>query len=330
MRMFHYQAFGGHLASDFAMPDFEPSLSARADWLVREESAPVATPGRLLGTFDTSLGDQLRLSETPHGVRFESDTVGVWEIEQNSRISYAPPPSAPSELLRSMLLGPVFYLILERTGTLCLHGSAVAWDDCGIAFVAPKLHGKSTLALALATAGARLVSDDLVVVNSDSTPQMRPGTRGLRLFRDSIAMLGARRWSRSGHNAAKSTLRPPSDAVGPSVWPLTTVYVLDPILTNDVERIALRGATAAVALAQRMKLPDTLIGPDAVASRLRRIVRLASNVAVYRLRFAHRWEAIIDVVRALHSWHSIPLSEPDWARTPLIRPSAVKLAQPST
>jgi len=71
----------------------------------------------------------------------------------------------------SYLLGPVFGLLLRLRGVTCLHASAVAIDDWGIAFVGSEGAGKSTTAAAFARCGYAVLSDDIVALqNAPGTP----------------------------------------------------------------------------------------------------------------------------------------------------------------
>jgi len=54
-------------------------------------------------------------------------------------------------------------------GRLVLHASAVSWDDGAIAFAGPSGGGKTTIAAMLCRTGARLVTDDVLVLDA------RPG-----------------------------------------------------------------------------------------------------------------------------------------------------------
>lgn len=72
-----------------------------------------------------------------------------------------------------------------------LHGSAVAWGECGILLLGSSGAGKSDLALRLIDAGAMLVADDLVLLAAGdgrlvARPHAAPGLielRGQGIFR---------------------------------------------------------------------------------------------------------------------------------------------------
>lgn len=71
------------------------------------------------------------------------------------------------EDVATYLLGPVLGLLLRLRGVICLHASAVAWDDCAIAFVGSEGAGKSTTAAALAGRSRPVISDDIVALSEE-------------------------------------------------------------------------------------------------------------------------------------------------------------------
>jgi len=91
-----------------------------------------------------------------------------------------------------LLTATVFSCVLTQRGLTCLHASVVAIEDRAIALVGAKGAGKSTLALALARRGGRLVSDDVAAVSMhDGICRVAVGRAALRMRPDSAARLGA-------------------------------------------------------------------------------------------------------------------------------------------
>jgi hypothetical protein len=142
-----------------------------------------------------------------------------------------------------LLISSVFSCVLSQRGLTCLHASVVAIDDRAVALVGAKGAGKSTLALALARRGGRLISDDVAALSvHDGTCWVATGRPALRMRPDSAASLGA------GFTALRPVwaTAPPSldkryyEATGsvrgssPTRLPLAGVFVLAP-----------RGGTAA-------------------------------------------------------------------------------------
>ena len=91
-----------------------------------------------------------------------------------------------------LLTATVFSCVLSQRGLTCLHASVVAIEDRAIALIGAKGAGKSTLALALARRGGRLVSDDVAAVSlHDELAWVAVGRAALRMRPDSAATLGA-------------------------------------------------------------------------------------------------------------------------------------------
>jgi hypothetical protein len=91
-----------------------------------------------------------------------------------------------------LLIAGVFSCVLSQRGLTCLHASVVAIEDRVIALVGAKGAGKSTLALAIARLGGRLVSDDVAAVSfHDEICWVAVGRAALRMRPDSAASLGA-------------------------------------------------------------------------------------------------------------------------------------------
>ena len=70
-------------------------------------------------------------------------------------ITWHRPPEVALDAAVADLTSRVLALALHAGGVFTLHASAVSIDGGGIAFLAPKHHGKSTLCSALVLAGAR-------------------------------------------------------------------------------------------------------------------------------------------------------------------------------
>ncbi len=85
-------------------------------------------------------------------------------------IDIVPSSESDQDAIRLFISGAAIGVLLHQRGYLVLHGSAVAFDDRGAAaFLGPKGSGKSTTAVALQSAGHRLISEELLVLQPDST-----------------------------------------------------------------------------------------------------------------------------------------------------------------
>jgi hypothetical protein len=90
----------------------------------------------------------------------------------------------------SYLVGPVLGLLLRLRGKICLHASAVAFNDKSIVFVGRAGAGKSTTAAAFARKGFAVLSDDIVaLVDKENIFHVVPAYPRLSLWPDSVKLL---------------------------------------------------------------------------------------------------------------------------------------------
>lgn len=88
------------------------------------------------------------------------------------------------------LFGPVIGFVLRLRGTVCLHASAVAFEDRAIALVGSPGAGKSTTAAAFACSGFPVLSDDIVALShEDGQWLVQPGYPRVNLWPDSARTL---------------------------------------------------------------------------------------------------------------------------------------------
>jgi hypothetical protein len=197
--MDRYSVFGGCLQSAVPFPELRPLHDGTPDWtLQRIHAAAGEVAAELLGEDRADVDVGVRLFRIAEGFRLAYDDTGSFDVlDMGARILWHPGPIVRAEAVRLDILGRVLPVALHASGALCLHGSAVAVEGNGIAFLAPKLHGKSTLAQAMVAAGARMASDDVVPVYGGAPARMAPGVPSARLWSDSLGQLGIRSPARS-------------------------------------------------------------------------------------------------------------------------------------
>jgi hypothetical protein len=302
-----YSVYGGSLDSEIPFATLPPGSGAPRWQLRRASGAPLATELLLLGEDEVDAATRVRLFRHSAGFRLEYDDSGTFDVDVGgTRIDWFPGSNAVPEAVQLDVLGRVLPTAMHASGALCLHGSAVELGDGAVAFLAPKRHGKSTLARALTRAGARVVTDDVVAIELDPEPRMRPGVPQLRLLRDSARHLGASTDALAGPGS-KVVVRPDeADRTARSALPLAALYLLQPIRTSlaveSAERIPLAGVAAAMALLPQVRLAP-LLGKSEASVLLDRSVRLAAGVPVYTLRVARDFARLDEVVSRLLAWH---------------------------
>jgi hypothetical protein len=304
-----YRAFGAVLESDLEFPELVAADIADAPrWVVRiAETAPPRLDCSALG--ERQIGpESYSLSRTAAGFRLEYSHAGVFDLSRDGgTIVWYRRADAIEELVRSIVLGPVLALSLELSGLLCLHGSAVAIGDEAIVFLAPKRHGKSTLATALTAAGARLIGDDLVAVEPGPPAMVKPGVPSVRLWEDAVGALPVEDMCDTVVRGVKTTASGFAErAFIEGELRLAAVYLLEPVAPHDdfcCARTRLPAAAAAIGLAHQTKLADALIGMAAAGTQLANAARLATAVPVWTFSTARDLARLPMIVAQLMAWH---------------------------
>lgn len=306
--MHRYSVFGGCLLSAIPFPELRLLRGRMPDWTLRRaELSLTSRRVDLLGEDRVDVNVRVRLFRTADGFRLDYDDTGTFDVlDGGARILWYAGNDVRPEAVRLDVLGRVLPVALHASGALCLHGSAVAIQGRGIAFLAPKLHGKSTLAQALVAAGARMASDDVVPVYAGHPPRMAPGVPSARLWSDALEHLGARMPSAIAADEKHTLDLPPNERLMLEPLPLAAVYLLKPTelpaAESPAHRTQLPPLQAALALLREAKL-GALLGQSEAGVLLDRVVALAGTVPVYTLELARGWEQLPFVVAQLLAWH---------------------------
>lgn len=303
-----YTIFGGCLRADMNFPELPETSGEAPHWTVRRVDTPaILTNAQLLGEEPLGQGVFVRSFKWPGGWRVAFDDTGIFDLSPDGRaITWWPGPSSSVDIARIDVVGRVLAMAMHAAGMICLHGSGVAIGSHGVAFVAPKFHGKSTLALAIAKAGGRLTNDDNVPIETGQPPVMRPGAPRVRLWGDSIDRLGGEALMPSRGSDDKFNLGYlPEDCVMRDALPLAAIYVLTPVPAHDgaaVTRTPLAPVPSAMSLVRHAKL-GPLLGKSESAIVLDRAITLASIAPVYELHVVRDFDRIHEVVAQLMEWH---------------------------
>jgi hypothetical protein len=185
----------------------------------------------------------------------------------------------------------------------------VATASGGIAFLAPKYHGKSTLALALSRAGAKLLTDDILPVEPSPPIRAIPGVHQVKLWNDSASHFGVDRETETPRPGSKHLLHDFDDSmISNDRVPLAAVYLLAPVMVEEgaappaVSRVRLHPVPSALALVRHSIMGSLLTGSDAQRVFDRASI-VAESVPVYQLTVAAGMERIGDTVDQLLAWH---------------------------
>jgi len=304
--MISYDAFGIRLDSDTELPELDRTAHGSAPvWRFEQRAGePETSPGSLVGTDVVYDGIMVSAYSAPGLIRLVYDDTGTFEVRQHDRsIVCYPGRTATPDAIRADLLGRVIAFVALAGGGLALHASAVCIDGRAVALLGPKGAGKSTMALALVQRGARLITDDTLVLRFDEhgNAWASPGVQRLRLWDDSAHALGAAGEPRAG---AKPTLallphqRQFEDA------PLDACYVLYPAPDSKtaLRRDRLSPVHAAMACVSFSKLGSLAGGAEAITV-LDRSTLLSRSVPFHAAGVPRDLSRLQETAEALLAWH---------------------------
>lgn len=308
--MTRYAAYGTCIDSELAFDALRESACRDPKWHIRiARTLEPALDPVVLGEEVIYGSVRARLIVHRHGHRITVDDTGTFDLSLDGRvITWEERPSAWPDFVQAHCLGRVIATSLFLQGWLPLHGSAVEAATGAVAFLAPKGFGKSTLALALTAAGARLLTDDMLPVEiDDPAPRAWPGVHSVRVRADSLDELGIDHPSgvtREG-KLVVGELPPARLAVGPV--PLAAIYLIDPATADGVAvaRAPLSGAVAAGAVVAHVKV-GRMLGVSGAATMLARAAAIVGRVPTFRLTMARDLSRLPDVAGAILGWHGTP------------------------
>ncbi len=243
------------------------------------------------------------------GFRLRHSCTGEFDISADgAEIVWYPCTGAKMEMGQIDVLGRVLSVALHAAGALTLHGSAVAFEQGVVAFLAPKHHGKSTLAAALIREGARLVSDDTVAIELGPPVLARSGVHSMRLCSDAAErLIGEGRPRRFGVDGKHIVDHADPRSVMLGIAPLSAVYMLLPRSGEGVESAATRrrlsSTQAAISVLSHTKI-GPLLGKSEATTVFDRAVTLADRVPIYALEIVRGFDRMSEAVDTIMAWHT--------------------------
>ncbi len=220
------------------------------------------------------------------GARFAIDGVGGWQVQGGQRILLHPALTADPRELQLFTLGSAWGLLGYQRGQAMWHGSAVELDGRCVLFCGEAGEGKSTMAVAMLVAGARLVADDLSrIVPDKNGARIFPSSSRIKLWREAIDEFGwedriiERDWMRDD----KYHCSVPSHRAGAGPVKLDAVVVLHS--GKDIELQPLGGSAALTeVLAGTIYRPEALEAMGRWGEQGALAARIVSQLSVWKLR----------------------------------------------
>lgn len=301
--------FGKGFWSEIAVADLGGDAQLPSHWsFLRSDGPAPSRDCEPVGSSEVFPDIWAHLQRHRDGLRFVVDDAGTFDLSSDGRqlIWYEPKAEAEgqAQLYVTNVLLP---LALHLAGGLCLHASAVAFGDNAISYMAPKFHGKSTLAMATVRAGAKLLTDDTLAVTLTTPPRLLPGVHAVRLYSDSASHLEAGEESVDAGFAAKQIITPVGHLAHESAR-FDAAYLLAPMAPNAgrpaVRRVAMSKFEAVALLMGQSKI-QLLFDKIEQMKVMERVTIVAEQVPVYRLEVVRDFARIGEVTATLREWHAV-------------------------
>jgi hypothetical protein len=189
-------------------------------------------------------------------------------------------PSGQFQLLPILLAGTISAFLLTLRGKTVLHASAVAIEGTALAFVGQSGQGKSTMAALLSGAGAELVADDVLTVDTGPPITCTGGASELRL-RTAASALAEDRPGQLVRTTADERLALSTAAAALVPWPLGAIVVPAPSRTAADVEVRLVPPSTAVFWLLAFPRVNGWCRPDVLSRDFTALSQLVNRVPVY-------------------------------------------------
>lgn len=177
-----------------------------------------------------------------------AEGVGRFMVSGGRTIIADPASDALPGAVETTVMGPILGTLCYQRGIQALHCNTVVIQGQAIALSGHSGAGKSTLAAVLASRGHPLISDDVLAVTpSAAGPIAHTGNRELRLWRETLELLGhdVSALRRAAPGARDKYFLPPQSRDIAATWPLKALVWLER-LPAETEQIELLGGVMRV------------------------------------------------------------------------------------
>lgn len=279
--MYLYTAYGLGILSELALPELRVAEQA-SDVSIRLENS------------DSSVQEAVKGKNCFRG---GTENVGNFLVQDGREIVIYPSLGVDEALLRTLVLGPIFSVLLRQRGLLVLHASSIAIQGSSIAFLGGSGWGKSTLAEAFYRRGHGIVSDDVMAVQIGTNhPHVLPSYPHIKLLPDAAGSLQGEEPIQL-HAQTEKCSYPVPYGFPHLPLPLQRLYVLAVGTRNKIEPLSPQAAL--VELVRHSRAVSLLKSPDFVSAHLRQCAELVKEVPICRLTRQPSLSGLADVAQLI-------------------------------
>jgi hypothetical protein len=280
----YYQIFDRIFESELDMP-LVRSDSVDSAFVMRRADAPIEIDGKTIHVCP-DLGDESGVVEVIENGHEIFVSYRGWVVCADLKRSLLTVEerwaSIPFFVFFERIVAPILLLLQEST-LVALHGAVVEWEGQAWIFVGEGGVGKSTTALELVRIGARLVADDLALVDVEGL-RVLPGACALRLWQPEGALGEAELEIRSSPASEKRWFGLKDRYRCGTPKPIAAIVVLERSDTESgINRLSGQLALVRV-LGQAFSLTEPCV--ERRTSRLKNVSHLVRHLPVLSYVFA--------------------------------------------
>jgi hypothetical protein len=300
----NYLAYGVTIASSMPLPELSRSHGGAADLSVTLERGRIDETGwTWIQRGDSHGGSWLDVGRRTGAHRLRFDSGGDFVVSDGGRrVAVYAGRSTCQDTLRHLLIDQVIPLTLSHRGGVILHASAVALGTDAVAFSGPGGAGKSTVSASLCRHGARLVSDDALVVTPEQGCLMaQPAYAGVRLWPDVANWVssGGRAGRPVGAYTDKQRLGPPHGIeLADTPVALRRIYLLVDDEPQQPEIVRLSPREALMALLSHAYVLD-VADRDRLVAHFSRVSAACPAADVRQLSYKRSFDGLASVREAV-------------------------------
>lgn len=296
--MYLYKAFGIHIESEILIPQFTETENQLADVLIKFGDVKHLIPAG--GGTDRAT----QVSEWE--ICFYWEHLGWFLVRNGNEIIVERYPNTEVELMSIPLIGIAFAALLQQRGMFVLHASAVSVDNKAVAFLGWKGAGKSTTAATLYKRGHRMISDDIVAIDSANpgAPLVAPGFPIFKLMPEAAEqVLGDNPDDLSEIYAGmEKRFRPSSDNFSQNSVPLQAIYSLSEGTCLKAELLRPQEAISVlIANTYLARYGNQLLQNNHAMTNLRQCSNIVNQIPVYRLERPKSFALLEDLAKLIES-----------------------------
>jgi hypothetical protein len=300
---YQYCVYGMQIVSDtpLTLPEYSHGGLGEIECL----SAPAHVFRAALegARFQSRPGSWYRYAFLPDGAAYVRwDNVGEFLVDaEGRRILCRRDDDASRESFQVYLLGQALSFALVKQRLEPLHATAIVVDDHAVGFLGSNAFGKSSLAACFLDAGCRLLTDDLLLLQTSSGGVLaHPGPPRIKLFSKVAARFLGPTVNRVPMNTDTDKLILPLDEHRSCAGPVTLRAIYAVVAPRDACRTT---AVSIETLSPREAFVELVKGTFnrrlATAERLERqfdvMTHLAERVSVKRLAYPRALDRLQDV-----------------------------------